>query len=335
MNNKRYYSIDIIKFVCACLVVGVHTQVFTDVSQILSNVVTGSFGRMCVPFFSCVSGYFFIKAEIEGKKPLKHQILNLLKYYLIFSFIYLIWDYLNGNFSAMNFETIVSTIIKRFVLYGTYYHLWFFPCIILSLIIIHFAVKMHMTRPLMILSLVGYVFAALTYGWYEIGQSFIPGLNRLMEWFDFEYIRRFCGVTLPFSALGMFIIRTRTYWTAHFHGRILWIGWLVSIIANVIETSFVLNADISHGTTVTFSLLPVVYFTFMMGLRYPMANRDRVGKFCRNISILMYGLHPLILEIIEKVFEGKVWPTMLWGTTVILCIIIGWGIPVLLKELPV
>lgn len=333
-EKKRYYSIDIMKLICACLVVGVHAQLFSDINRALGEVVTGTFGRMCVPFFACVSGYFFIKAEAEGKNPLKRQIKSLIKYYLIFSLFYIIWEFFKGSFSAMSSGMTVMTILKRFFLYGTYYHLWFFPCMILSLIVIHFAVKYHMMTLLAVFSFAAYIFAAFTYGWNGIGQMFIPGFGRLMEWFDFDYIRRFAGLTLPLAVLGMFIIHTCAFWKDKRHDRILWIGWLISITADTVETAFVLKTGIAEGTTVTFALMPVLYFTFMLGLRYPMKNREQVGKFCRNASIVMYGLHPLFLEVLEIIFKGMITPTVCWGIVVIFCVLISYVGQILLKEVP-
>lgn len=320
------------KLICACLVLGVHAQLFSDISRPLSEVVTGAAGRMGVPFFACVSGFFFFKAEMEGKSPLKRQILSLIRYYLVFSIIYIIWDYVNGSFSGMGPGTAAATVLKRFLLYGTYYHLWFFPCMILSLIVIRLGIRLHVLPLLALFACAAYIFDAFTYGWNGIGQMFIPGLDRLMEWFDFEYIRRFAGLTLPSATLGILIFRTCTYWENKRHDRLLWSAWIISITANIVETAFVLETGIAAGTTVTFTLLPAIYFTFMLGLRYPLENREQAGKFCRSASVLMYGLHPLFLEVLGKIFHGKISATVLWGITVILCILISCTGKNLLKE---
>lgn len=332
MKSKRYYSIDIMKLICACLVVGIHARLFSDISRPLEDVVTGAFGRMGVPFFSCVSGFFFIKAEIEGKKPLWHQVYSLLRYYLIFSIIYIIWEYINGGFSGMSQGTVVTTVVKRLLLYGTYYHLWFFPCMILSLIVIHLGIRGRGMKMITLLAFASYIFDALTYGWNGIGRMFIPGLDRLMNWFDFEYIRRFAGLTLPSAILGLLILRTGAYWTKGRRDRLLWSAWIICMTMNAAETTFVLKTGIATSTTVTFTLLPAIYFTFMLGLRYPLMNRERAGMFCRSASVLMYGLHPLFLEALENVFHGKITATVLWGITVILCILLSCAGMILIRE---
>lgn len=332
MKKKRYYSIDIMKMICACLVVGIHAQFLTDISEPLGELVNGALGRMGVPFFSCVSGYFLIKAEKNGKSPLLHQVLSLLKYYVAFSVIYIIWDCINSSFSAMTIGETVSTIIKRFLCYGTYYHLWFFPCMILSLIVIHFAGKMRALKLLAVFSFVAYMFDALTYSWHGIGQTVIPGLDRLTAWFDFEYLRRFAGLTLPFAVLGLVILYTENYWTNRQHDGLLRAAWTISIIANITEIAIVLKYGIAEGTTVSFTLLPLIYFTFMLGLRYPLEKKAQAGKFCRNASVILYGLHPLFLEALPVFLPFPSHGTLIWGTAVILCVLLNYIGQILLRE---
>ena len=332
VKNKRFYSIDIMKMGCACLVVGIHAQLLSDFCRPLGELITSSFGRMAVPFFSCVTGYFFIQSEQRGKRILGYQVISLLKYYLIFSFIYIIWDFVNGSFSEMRVQEIIITIIKRFLFYGTYYHLWFFPCIIFSLIVIHLGIKWNKLKILVVVSHAAYIFAAFTYGWNQIGQMLIPGLSRLLEWFDFDYIRRFAGVTLPFVVLGAVILRTSVLWTEGKRDHLLWVAWIGSLIINVAEVENALRTGNADGTTVTFTLIFAIYFTFVIGLRYPMERMERAGTFCRRTSIVLYGLHPLILEAAEKMFPGYFSETMLWGLSIVLCILASWILEILRKE---
>ena len=332
MENKRFYSIDIIKMVFACLVAGIHAQLLAEFPGPLGEVVNSAFGRMAVPFFACVSGYFFIRAEQRGKRVLAHQIASLLKYYLVFTLIYLIWETINGSFAGMSPLETAVTIIKRFVFYGTYYHLWFFPCMIYSLLAIRLAMRWRAMGVLTVLSFVTCLLAAITYGWNQVGRTVILGLSRLLEWFDFDYIRRFAGVTLPFAVLGAFILKTASWWTREGRERVLWTAWIGSLVLNVLEVEFVLRTGIAQGTTVTFTLIPAVYFTFLIALRYPLENRAAAGKFCRRTSVILYGLHPLILEGTEKALPGYFSETMLWVIAVGICMAVSLALGWLTKE---
>ena len=46
----------------------------------------------------------------------------------------------------------------------------------------------------------------------------------------------------------------------------------------------------------------------------------------------MYGLHPLFLEVLENIFHGKITATVLWGITLVLCILISCVDEIFLKE---
>ena len=51
MNRKNYDLVDLSKFILAILVVSIHAGV----------PVAGLFGRLAVPYFFIVSGYFYFK----------------------------------------------------------------------------------------------------------------------------------------------------------------------------------------------------------------------------------------------------------------------------------
>ena len=122
-TKARNNSLDIVKFIAALLVVGVHANFLNDISPTVAKVVNAALGRMAVPFFACVTGYFLTKHEKNIK--------SLLSYYVVFSVIYIIWGFTQHEFAGLSVGDLIYTIVKRFVMYGTYYHLWFFPCMIL------------------------------------------------------------------------------------------------------------------------------------------------------------------------------------------------------------
>ena len=62
-TKARNNSLDIVKFIAALLVVGVHANFLNDISPTVAKVVNAALGRMAVPFFACVTGYFLTKHE--------------------------------------------------------------------------------------------------------------------------------------------------------------------------------------------------------------------------------------------------------------------------------
>lgn len=60
-NNTEYAFVDYIKLVCAVLVVAIHTGLITFVDSNPIKYTIEFFESLAVPFFFCVTGYFYKK----------------------------------------------------------------------------------------------------------------------------------------------------------------------------------------------------------------------------------------------------------------------------------
>ena len=81
---------------------------------------------------------------------------------------------------------------------------------------------------------------------------------------------------------------------------------------------------LSEGTAGSFGVLFVILLLFIVLLQNPLTTEgaSKVGKFCRDSSILIYGLHPLVLEARARRIDVTLPETMLWAITIIvLCIV--------------
>lgn len=121
----RNNSIDILRYIFNVLVVGIHLDLLNDISPILNFLFSYPLGSIVVPFFFAISGYY---SNLEvNTKP---KILNLLKKYIFYFFLYLpLYIYINSP--KWNLETIITTILFD----GPFYHLWFLPALIFSIVI--------------------------------------------------------------------------------------------------------------------------------------------------------------------------------------------------------
>ena len=89
--KKRNNSIDLFRYVCALLVVIIHTEPFYGGELRGLGIFLKEFlARIAVPFFFAVSGYFlFLKIDRDGKAPLRSA-WRLTKVYLFWSIPYLL-----------------------------------------------------------------------------------------------------------------------------------------------------------------------------------------------------------------------------------------------------
>ena len=85
---KKYNFIDIIKFLCAALVVTIHVPPLTSVNWMLNFAVVNFAARVAVPFFFISSSYFvFIKAYKENgeldKSVIGAYVKRIIRLYII------------------------------------------------------------------------------------------------------------------------------------------------------------------------------------------------------------------------------------------------------------
>ena len=98
----------------------------------------------------------------------------------------------------------------------------------------------------------------------------------------------------------------------------------VAILFNCFEIWLAGNMGLSEGTAGSFGVLFVILLLFIVLLQHPLTTEgaSKAGKFCRDSSILIYGLHPLVLEAIARRIDVTLPETMLWAITIIvLCIV--------------
>ncbi|MBR2614407.1 MAG: acyltransferase family protein [Clostridia bacterium] len=96
---KQYKAIDLAKFVCAILIIILHTAPFASYSKVLTvgfrNIIT----IIAVPFFFVASGFIAFK-KIDGKSG-KEQTNYVLKHLKRIVIMYLIWSAIYFVFVAI------------------------------------------------------------------------------------------------------------------------------------------------------------------------------------------------------------------------------------------
>ena len=121
---KQYKSLDIAKFICAILIIILHTAPFSSYSKILTfgfrNIVT----VIAVPFFFATSGFLLFK-KVESLEDrardsyIKKYLSRLIIMYLIWSAVYfgfVVIKWVRKGFSAY----FVFEYIRDFFFEGSY-----------------------------------------------------------------------------------------------------------------------------------------------------------------------------------------------------------------------
>ncbi|MBQ7596721.1 MAG: acyltransferase, partial [Clostridia bacterium] len=150
--KKEYKGIDVFKFICAVMVVAIHTFKAEE-NSVGFYFTLMHFCSLAVPFFFVCSGFFlFKKMEFDEKfriKKTKENFAILVTFekriilsYLIWSVIYFIVKLANA-FSDGKQEVVeyIKELPFNFFLNGTELHLWYLLCIIYAVPILYFILR--------------------------------------------------------------------------------------------------------------------------------------------------------------------------------------------------
>ncbi|WP_086349275.1 membrane-bound serine racemase VanT [Candidatus Enterococcus clewellii] len=137
IQTNRSSGIDQFRLIAAVMVIAIHTFPFASINEGLDQVVTLTLFRVAVPFFFMVTGYYVLGPYAERRNyPKRWRIdqtmLELLKLYLIASLLYLPLSLYTG---VLALSKPLSEWIKVLVFDGPLYHLWYFPAMLLGLIL--------------------------------------------------------------------------------------------------------------------------------------------------------------------------------------------------------
>ncbi|MBB5183473.1 acyltransferase family protein [Catenisphaera adipataccumulans] len=303
MARKKYGAIDIAKYISALLVVCIHTYPFYEVSPTFNMYWIQTLCRMAVPFFFVTSGFFFFrKWEKDNEEAnwtnLKKYESRLLKLYLIWTVIYLpytIWDYTRAQFKWYH----IFAYLRDLILNGSYYHLWFFPALMLGMAIVYglyrrYGMK-HTLFISLILYLIGYMINVYTPLW-ESGRW--PYVTFFFGFFTKVFTTSRNGIFFGpmFISIGLLLSRTR-----RLPHRVSVIGWAISFVLLIIEVSLYDRAGLLRDlTSMDLMLVPCVYFLVNALLTDDRPYKARYLNM-RHESLLIYTSHILFAKILLAV----------------------------------
>ena len=246
MNKERNCSIDIFRYVCAIMVVGIHTGIFTEGINYLY--------RIAVPFFFCVNGYYYMKRLINNERIFWPYIKKILSAYVTWSCFYYLVDlaiYIKNEgretgLFTLNFAKSLFTIRKDDF---TTYPFWYITALIYVVIIVTLMYRLKCHKLIIPISIVAVFF------------------NRL----EIQAIYSF--------GLGYFVLLISQ--KIKLKNKVLYISWIISVI--LLFTDYeILRNYINYDNLITIVLF--VGCTSLVFLKNPMQQLDKLSKKCKTLS---------------------------------------------------
>lgn len=306
-------NISLIKFILSLVIVIFHLRPFQEIYPNLDYFINSGLGRICVPFFFFSSGFFIAKKEETNPNYLRTYNKIHIRTYLIWSCIYLplliIFCYENFHIVSPTFKTIILLynppliaypllfiiLILILLLYsGVYYHLWFYPALIISINIIS---KWNRKKPLKYLLAIS--FFLLLFGATETYWGFLP--SQLKTIFTVYYDVFF--TTRNFLFFGLFYV-CFGYYSSSRHTTVHKVinprlGLLVSSFLFIMDLILIKNTD-RLNSNILVSVITLTYFLFHVAINAKPVRNCRSEKPLDIYSKYIYLIHPMLIFFIQK-----------------------------------
>lgn len=134
---SKKINIDIWRFIVSFLIVAIHISPFDKINPEFDFFFTRILGRIAVPLFLMITGYYILDRALKDKQVLVDYTKKILKIYLLCILLYLPINIYMGSFKNID----IITILKDVFINGTLYHLWYFPALIVGVWITYYLVK--------------------------------------------------------------------------------------------------------------------------------------------------------------------------------------------------
>ena len=283
---NKILNLDLSRLIAAILIVAIHIYPFYSMNQTLDYIFTHIMCRIGVPLFLMISGYFVIPIALKNQKKLLDYTKNILKMYLFCILLYLPINIYAG------YEFSLTNIIKDILINGTFYHLWYFPALILGMYLLYFLLKKFDKKTVLIISLLLYLIGLFGDSYYYLNTQLSLNIyNNLFQIFD--YIRNGLFYVPIFLYMGYILNIKKPNQTKSLY------LFIIFYIMMIIEGLILHNFNLQKHDSMYIMLLPTMYYLFSYLVNFKTENKNY-----RNIATDIYIFHPLFIIVIR--FIGKI-----------------------------
>lgn len=305
-TNTNNNAIDVMKFICAILVVIIHAPPFISYNETANFIIVEIIARIAVPFFFVCAGYFFFykipfkNGRMERSinlKPLTKYTGHLIRIYLFWTIFYLLWWiplwYKGGNLTLANMKGYILSIFIS----GSYYHLWYVVALIYGMWFTFLLLKYLKEKLVFVIAVVFYLIGTFQYSY-----TWIVKGNYFFDWFQNIY-GLFGSISLgifrafPYLIMGLVFAKFRVKITIPISAIIsvlcfIMLGvevWFLKTSGHSFRFSYVLLT----GVTTFFIFNTVSQIKLKYNLVYPNLRR---------MSSIIYFVHPILINVFSVIY---------------------------------
>ena len=312
--NKLYYqNLNVLKYISSILIIVLHLRPFLNFSNELDLAFNNIVTRICVPIFFMITGYFVAKKEKENKNYIKDYIKKTIPLYFVWSLLYIpvavgtiikylpiINEYVSKINIALPLLIILSVILLPIIVLvalcytGIYYHLWYFPAIIFSLLVLKKWKKKFNIKYLLMIS-----FTLLLFGATETYYGTLPlSVKRIVSYYYniFFTTRNFLFFGLFYVVLGYYLGTKKKVYSKYCFLKLIVSFFLLTFEAILLHDTTRLNSNI------LLSCIPLTYYLFISSIY--ITNNTKSNFQFGVYSKYYYLIHPMVIFLISLVFKN-------------------------------
>ncbi len=285
IEEKKFYSqLAIFGLIAAFLSMANHISPLETINLNLDFILTRIIARVGVPFFIMKTGFFLYKNDF---KTFKKSIIKLFKIYIIATIIYIPILIYNHYF----IENSILTIIKDFLFNGLFYHLWYFPNVIIGIILVYFLNKKLKFKTTFIISIILYIIALF-------GDSYYYLINKTIINYFYDFIFLFFNYTKNgFLYVPIFLV-LGGYIAKHEDKKTSIIYIFILLIPMIIEGLILKHFNLQRHDSMYIFLPPLMYFLF----NYLKDFHKNLKFNYQKVTLIIYIIHPFFIVVYRFIF---------------------------------
>ncbi|MGN0670721.1 MAG: acyltransferase family protein [Oscillospiraceae bacterium] len=288
MKTNNFGATDYFRIIAAALVISIHAPAVPFLGDAGNLLLSGTFARLAVPFFFAVTGFF---TDLSSAAAVKKLLVKTALIYAAATAVYLPY----GTYFAN---------IKQILFDGTFYHLWYFPAVMMGAVIVFWLKKLP-TVPAVVIASLLYTFGLCGDSYRNLA-NFIEPLSKTLDVLSnvFSFTRNGLFFAPMFLLLGNILgnkvrraldeKRSPINLFIAIPCFLLSLGMLVSERFSLKEITFAPNNNMF------ISLVPCTIFLLLI----LSAVRLKPQPVLRQISMWIYIVHPIIIDLINRITIG-------------------------------
>lgn len=300
LEKEKYEMIDILKFIFAIFVVGIHTHIMSNPKDTYQWYILHIFFRMAVPFFFIASGFLFGKKYIKNKENLKEiskmQIKRLLIPFIFWMLISL--PYVIITTTGNNIFEIILKILKDVICYP-WGALWFILALIVAIGLEYYFLKRNKLKLALSIGIILYCICLLGNSYYFLLDG--TPLKNIMDVYIqiFETTRNGLFEAFPIFTVGVYIALKEKNIEKIKSNKIL-ICFCITILILIFEVTFIRNQNYKDDHSLFFTTIVIVSLLLIMCIKCKKLKLKRINTdILRNLSTSIYFMHSPIIHYAE------------------------------------